>query len=280
VQINFGLICLVFLSLNLSLVLKNSFVFANESTGTIITPETALEHFNSKRFDDAADEWKSLLHSPKYKNSPEILFNLSLAEFKLNQFGDSLGHIRAAQNQKPFSLRIYKTLNHILTTLEQKEFYSPLHESVLKVILIGLPGLFWFLLSIVTLAIGYFYAMRNAPQDLTLKQFIKPYAISVLASVIPLSFLFLKYKIESETFATLSGTSATLIYSSPDPNSPEVGTLKSGDAFQVLSVKKTRFEDSLGPWISISTSETPYGWIQTKNFIIHRGKIDPLALKN
>lgn len=228
--------------------------------------DSALEHYKSGEYSKALVDWHSLLQEKKYNRSPELLYNLALTEFKLDDYGPALAHLRKAQVINPFSFKIFKTMNVFKKAIAEKEFYHVESESFVKILFSWLPKSIFMILFLIALGSGAIVALRQKASEVTFWQYLRPYLIFVTVSAVPLGLIYIQNQIKSQIYATLVGNSPAVIYTSHNTEAPEIGTLRVGDVFQVLEAEKT----SEG-WLAVTTSQVPMGWIKADSYIVHRG---------
>lgn len=240
---------------------------------TETTLESGLNHYKSEDYSLALIDWHTLLQNEKYAQSHEVLYNLALTEFKLNDFGASLGHLRKAQALNPLSSKIYKTIQSINKTIEEKDFYQVESESLIVILINWLPQLVFILLFVFLIGLGTFIGLRQNVEERSLWSYLKIYIFFSILSAIPLILLLLQNRIQSQVMATLTGSTTIPMYTAHNTNAPDISSLKVGDSFQILKVESKPDKTN---WLAISTSEVPLAWIQTDSFVVYRGKIDPL----
>lgn len=273
--------CLIIISLGF---LNPSFAVTELSTDSSIADMSPVEAgvtlFNAKKYSEAIIEWHKALQSKKYSNSPEVYLNLGLTEFHLKDYGSSLAHLRKAQSLNPLSLKIHKTINYVINYIQEKEFYHVKNSPYWAILLVWIPKAVWIILFLLPLTLGTIVGLRHNEQGISPKKFFKNYFIYLSLSLFPLLVLFLQNSVERTVFVTLIGSKSSPIYSHPSLKSPELGTIKVGDAFELLQIQPTNSKFDPKKWIAVSTDDVPLGWVKSKNFIVHGGKIDPSLASN
>jgi tetratricopeptide (TPR) repeat protein len=240
------------------------------------TFESGLAYYEAGEFSLALIDWHRLLQDPKYSRSEEVLYNLALTEFKLQEYGPALAHLRKALVLNPMSLKTHKTIKLIKKAIESKDYYRVASESYFKTLLNWLPKTNFIILFVLCLGLGTYNALSQSSEGVRARTYFKPYFYFLILSLLPLSLLFIQTNIQSETYATLTGDKPITLYTSNSFKAPEIGTLKAGDAFQVLKVSNKGKKG----WIAVTTSNSPFGWIKTGSYIVYRGKIDPKDSRN
>lgn len=235
------------------------------------TFESGIAYYEAGEYSLALIDWHRLLQDPKYSKSEEVLYNLALTEFKLKEHGAALAHLRKALALNPLSLKTHKTIGHVKKAIESKDYYRVASESYFKTLLNWLPKSIFIVLFVLCLILGTINAVSQNAEGVKAWVYFKAYFYFFILALLPLSLLFIQIKIQSETYATLTGEKPVTLYTSNSFKAPEVGTLKAGDAFQIL---KTAHSSKKG-WIAVTTSDSPFGWIKTGSYIVYRGKIDP-----
>ncbi len=242
--------------------------------------QAGITLFNAKKYSEAVIEWHKALQSKHYSNSPEVYLNLGLTEFHLKDYGSSLAHLRKAQSLSPLSLKIHKTINYVSNYIQEKEFYRVKNSPFMAILLIWIPKAVWIILFILPLVIGTVVGLRHSLHGISPRLFFKEYVIYLSLSLLPLIMLFLQNSLDQSVYVTLIGSKPSPIYTYPSSKSPELGAINVGDAFELLKVQPKSAKFDPKKWIAVSTADVPLGWVKSKNFIVHGGKIDPSLASN
>lgn len=288
IRINFWISYLIVVVISL---LGNPLLFAKNTSKDTLT--SGLEHYKSKDYSLALIDWHTLLQNKKYAESPEVLYNLALTEFKLEDYGASIGHLRKSQALNPLSFKTQKTIKLVSKTIEDKAYYRIDQEPLLYIVINWLPKTIFIGVFFMILGCGTVIGLRQKQQGTLFWPFFKVYFFFLLASLIPLTGLFWQSQIHEQTYATLTGAKPVALLTSQDSKAPEVGTLNVGDSFRIIGFSKdvvskdtltgdTSTTDDLlketasneSDWVAVSTENVPLGWINTKDYIVYRGKID------
>ncbi len=256
--------------------LVGSTPFAYAKANTTYTLESGIAHFESGEYSLALIAWYQLLQDPIYANSEEVLYNLALTEYHLKDYGSSLAHLRQAQALNPISFKIHKTIGYVKKAIETKDYYQVSSEPYFKTFLQWLPKFFFLLLFVLCLGAGTLVASRQRSEGIKFWDYFKSYIYFLALALIPLGLLYLQIKIQSESFATLTGTKSIPLFTSKSTKAPELGQLKVGDAFKILQTEVNSKQN----WLAITTPDIPFGWIRTGSYILYRGKIDPKDSRN
>jgi tetratricopeptide (TPR) repeat protein len=258
-------------------------------TSNKATLSSGIEHYKSGDYSLALVDWYTLLQNKKYASSPEVLYNLALTEFKLEDYGASIGHLRKSLALNPLSIKTHKTLKLVSKTIETKEFYRIDEEPFLYIVFNWLPKTIFIAIFFITLIISTIIGLRQKRQGTLFWPFFKTYFFFLIGSTIPLLALVWQSQLHNQTFATLTGNKPIPLFTSQDSKAPELGKLRVGDSFKVISflniqksenqssnnledkVKDPKLNDH---WVAVATEEIPLGWINTKDYIVYRGKID------
>ncbi len=253
---------------------------ADYVTDDEIYVQTGLKLFNSKKYSDAVIEWHKALQSKTYGTSPEVYFNLGLTEFHLKDYGASLAHLRKAQDLNPLSLKIYKTIGYVTKHIQEKEFYRIKNSPYLTMLITWIPKTLWITIFIVLIGFGTLAGSRHVAHGISVKDFFKTYAGFLILSLLPLFMIYKQSTLDSAVFATLVGSTPLPLYTHPNSEAPELGLINVGDAFEIIKTHAPTSEISADGWVAVTTPETPFGWLNSKNFIVHEGKIDPPQSSN
>ena len=258
----------------------------------------AIEKYKKKKFSEAALDWNQHRKTWDHVNSPEILHNLGLTEFQLGNFGPAIAHLRQALHIHPFSLKIQGSLNWVMEETEKKIYNKVLQNPLKLRIFNKFPYFLLVLLFSTPLMISTYVALRCSSKNKKALSFFKPFIIGLSLSLIFIGLLAYKSHLDTQIFATFTGKLPYSLYSAPSLDAPHLGSIYTGDAFQILSLTlSTTLEsdpqrqshssenppqdpESYAPWILISTPITPFAWLKTRSFLPHTGKIDGLNVKN
>lgn len=241
----------------------------SKSYGELLTKtplDSGLEHYKSGDYSKALVDWHTLLQDKNYSRSPELLYNLALTEFKMDDYGSALAHLRKAQVISPFSVKIYKTMVLFKKSIAEKEFYHVESESYAKIIFYGLPKTLFVGFFIFLILAGSVLVIKKRSEQIPFWSYLRPYVLFLVMSALPLCLIYLQNKVRSETFATLTGNMPAIVYTSHTSKAPELGTLRVGDVFQVVKPDTKANEG----WLAVTTNDIPLGWIKANAYIVHR----------
>lgn len=212
-----------------------------------------------KQYSDALIKIQELRQNPDYVHSAELIYNLGLSEWHLEQFGPALAHFRLALHLKPLSMQNIKTLSWAERTLEDIQKLSLRSEPFRSSVSLYVKPIYLFALSLLALAVAAFNASRNKGAGLREKfRGLAPlFGLSVLAF---LGFLFLNGQTQ-RLFATLVASDSVIAHAAASEKSADIGILHPGDAVEVI--KKT------DDWWQVQASAIPSGWVKATNLKIH-----------
>ena len=261
---------------------------------------SAIKKYKKEKFSEALENWSQLQHTQENLSSPEMLHNLGLAEYQLKNFGVAIAHLRQASHIRPLSLKIQRSLDWVIKKTEKK-IYNKVIQDPLKLRLLNkIPYVLLIFLFSSPLVFSTYIAMRYNSKNTTSFSFFKPFILGSSFSLIFLGLLMYKSHLDTHIFATFTGNLSYPLYSAPRLDAPQLGHIHTGDSFQMKalfnnilpkepdsisttpSATKSPPKDSNNsdPWILISTPITPFAWLKTHSFHIHRGSIDAINTKN
>lgn len=232
-----------------------SFAFADNNLDIQALEKLVAE----KQYSDALIKIQELRQNPNYANSPELIYNLGLSEWFLEQFGPALAHFRLASHLKPFSLKNIKTLLWAENELENIQKITVRKDPLMaKISLFAWPQ-FFFALALIPIGAALFIAVRNKSWS-TSKKLNIFWPLACLSLVLFALFL-TSQNTNQRVFATLTSSESINAYAGPSDESIDVGLLYPGDSVEVLQKQEE--------WWQIQATEIPAGWVRSNNLKVH-----------
>ncbi len=212
-----------------------------------------------KQYSDALIKIQELRQNPNYNNSPELIYNLGLSEWFLEQHGPALAHFRLTNYLRPYTLKNLTTLRWAQDEIENIQHITLRKDPLLATLSLYLWPQYFFALSFLLLPYMAFVASRNKSAPLA-PRLLKTLPWAGLSALLFVFFLIGQGQTH-RVFATLVSLDAITAYAGPSDQSVDVGQLFPGDSVEVL-----RRDEA---WWQIRTSDIPSAWVQANNLKVH-----------
>lgn len=230
--------------------------------------ELAQKKFQNKEYQQAEQIYLQLYQQDS--EAPEILQNLGLTYFALNEKGKALTCFRKLVKVAPRNLEARKSIAFIQAQMTNKDFS---HEKSFSEDLdiyflqwLKLPEIL--ILHFLSLLVCGIYTIRRLALRRKAKfqgekyLFFSPPQIAVLVFVAIISFLAInKIIFNQESRATLIAANKISVKSGPSENAAELYELFEG--FEV------KIESTFKDWSQITYQDQYTGWIKTTNLWVH-----------
>lgn len=213
-----------------------------------------------KQYSDALIKIQELRQKPNYDQSSELIYNLGLSEWFLEQYGPALAHFRLATYLKPYVLKNVNTLKWAHEELETIQSMTLRKDPILASFYLFVWPQYFFGFSLFLLGTSVFVALRNKTVSSFSQRLFKILPYTGLSLAMFMFFLLGQSQVH-RTFATLISLDPTQVYAAPTNESIDVGTLNPGDSVEVLAQQEE--------WWQIQTHDIPSAWVRSNNLKVH-----------
>lgn len=196
---------------------------------------------------------------PAYTYSNELIYNLGLNEWFLEQFGPAMAHFRLAQYIHPYSWKNFQTLSWATQELEDKYNLSLRQDPIFMRLSLWLPPKLLYGFSLCFLFIAGFLAMRT--KALPWRARITKAAPGLSLSFIVFCLFVFVQSQHQRVFATMILAEPSLAFSAPSDEAADIGYIYPGESVEVLKTTEN--------WWQIHASGIPSGWVNAAALQIH-----------
>ncbi len=201
-------------------------------------------------------------------NNPKTLYNLALVEMKQSQLGWALAHVEESLYIAPLNKEAHTLRKKIIDKIIDRDREPPSEQvSVLNRALDFLPSMLISLLIGAALALFVLFSAlsyKKAYIEISSNKKEKDLSflfLAVFISLLPLYYF--KFNNFNKRWACIV-SKHSLVRSGPDLKHREVTKLKEGSCVLVENNKKG--------WVAVSTSNAQFGWVQSSDLHLARGR--------